>query len=46
MRAQKQSHINMADSGSQNSVPELIKNDQIVLRSPLEVDFLLFVKKC
>lgn len=46
MRAQKRSHINMADSSSQNSVPELIKTDQIVLRSTLEVDFLLFLKKC
>lgn len=36
----------MADSSSQNSVPELIKTDQIVLRSTLEVDFLLFLKKC
>lgn len=46
MSTQKRSHINMADSSSQNSVPELIKNGQIVLKSPLEVDFLLFLKKC
>lgn len=46
MRAQKRSHINMADSSFQISVPELIRNDQSVLRSPLGVDFLQFLKKC